>query len=410
MRSRAFLVLCFSVLSASIGINMVTPILPLVARDLGAEGVWLGLAFSAIAISLAISTIPIGRLSDRWGRRPFMIAGFLIYGSCSLGYIFATSFEVILVARFIAGFGAAGTFPIAMAYVGDLAPRDREGTYMGTFNVATFLGFGAGPLLGGVLRDAAGNDAAFVAMGSILFASAVLVFLLLPPRPPQPDGLADAEARGARVPLWVVLRDRMVRALAIFAFTQHLAMGAAFAFLALLMDENYGASAAMIGVAFAARTWSNGFSSPFFGRLADRFDRVRLVTLGLVAAAIPTFVIGDAPSLGVVLILFLAAGLAEGLAWPAQSAILVDRGRTYGMGTLQGISQTFGPAGLLVGSIVAGVIADVSDLATVFRFAGIMLAAGALLFFFLARSAAPLPADPVGEPVEAAGPEGARTV
>ena len=105
MRNRAFIVLALSVFSSTLGIGMVSPILPLVAKDLGATGAWLGLSFSAFAISQGVTTLWFGRLSDRWGRRPFILAGFLVYGVSAIGYATAVGFEQIIAARFIAGFG-----------------------------------------------------------------------------------------------------------------------------------------------------------------------------------------------------------------------------------------------------------------------------------------------------------------
>jgi len=170
---------------------MVSPILTLVAKDLGATGAFLGLSFSAFAISQGVSTLLFGRLSDRWGRRPLIVAGFLVYGASAVGYATAAGFEQIIAARFIGGFGTAAVFPIAMAYIGEMADEGREGTWMGTFNMANFVGFGVGPLIGGVIRDLAGADAAFWTMSGILLGTALLVFFLLPDKPPLIAGPLD---------------------------------------------------------------------------------------------------------------------------------------------------------------------------------------------------------------------------
>ncbi len=170
---------------------MVSPILTLVAKDLGATGAFLGLSFSAFAISQGVSTLLFGRLSDRWGRRPLIVAGFLVYGASAVGYATAAGFEQIIAARFIGGFVTAAVFPIAMAYIGEMADEGREGTWMGTFNMANFVGFGVGPLIGGVIRDLAGADAAFWTMSGILLGTALLVFFLLPDKPPLIAGPLD---------------------------------------------------------------------------------------------------------------------------------------------------------------------------------------------------------------------------
>ena len=67
----------------------------------------------------------------------------------SFGFIFATDFIMLLSVRILQGFCSAMIVPIAQAYVGEITPPDKEGSYMGQFNVAIFFGFGFGPLLGG---------------------------------------------------------------------------------------------------------------------------------------------------------------------------------------------------------------------------------------------------------------------
>ena len=398
MRNRAFIVLALSVFSSTLGIGMVSPILPLVAKDLGATGAWLGLSFSAFAISQGGSTLLFGRLSDSWGRRPFIVVGFLVYGISAVGYVTAAGFEQIIAARFIAGFGTAAVFPIAMAYIGEMADEGREGTWMGSFNVANFVGFGAGPLIGGVIRDVAGADAAFWAMAAILFGTALIVFLLLPakpplfagrPRRPEDDDESVAQPRRVSAPIRRILADPTIRGVMVFNWADNVAFGAAFGFLAVYMDEKLGATAVMIGIVLTLRTWVNGLLAPIFGRAADRFDRVRLASVGLIAGGIASFFVPDMDAVWALTALFVITGLSEGVAWPAVSAMTIDKGRIYGMGGLMGLRETAMAVGLLTGSLVGGLLAEAFTLGIVFRLSGLTMIAGALTFAFLARDYVP---------------------
>ena len=69
MLSRPFVALFVSVFVATMGISMVSPLLPVYAKDLGASGVWLGLTFSIFAVVQAVVGPFAGRLSDRYGTR-----------------------------------------------------------------------------------------------------------------------------------------------------------------------------------------------------------------------------------------------------------------------------------------------------------------------------------------------------
>lgn len=390
---RAFLVLALAIFSSTLGISMVSPILTVVAEDLGARGVWLGLSFSAFAVSQLIATIFIGRASDRWGRRPFIVVGAGIYAVSALGYALAGSFEAIIFWRFIAGFGTASIFTVAMAYLGDISPRGREGTYAGMFNVANFIGFGTGPLITGSVRETLGTDAAFWTMFALLGGTAVMVALLLPKSPRFQRTAGDSSQPSVRVrpsvPIRVALRDNRVRAVLAFNMADNVAFGAAFGFLALFMEQELAAGAFMVGIVFATRTWANGLLGPLIGLAADRYDRGKMIVAGITVAAIATFFIPASPNVWVLLVVFLVSGLGEGLGWPAASAIMVDKGRRYGMGALMGLRDTAMALGMLLGSLLGGVLADTLELAAAFQFSGAVMLVGAVVVVFFLRRGDP---------------------
>ncbi|MBN9492673.1 MFS transporter [bacterium] len=100
MRSRPFIALYIAVLVATMGISMVSPLLPVYAKDLGANGVWLGLTFSVFAIVQTFVGPFAGRLSDKFGRKPFIILGLAIYIIAAVGYLTAENFYQVIGRRY----------------------------------------------------------------------------------------------------------------------------------------------------------------------------------------------------------------------------------------------------------------------------------------------------------------------
>src|SRR3546814_3069597 len=127
MVSRAFLLLFFSVLVASMGISMVSPILPVYAEDLGATGIWIGLTFSSFAVTQTIVSPFAGRWSDRHGRKPFILLGLFCYLVAALGYLTADTFVQVLAFRAFSGCGTSLIFAVGQAYIGDIVPTGHEG-------------------------------------------------------------------------------------------------------------------------------------------------------------------------------------------------------------------------------------------------------------------------------------------
>jgi MFS family permease len=408
MLSRSFIVLWVAMAVAVAGIAMVSPLLPVFVREeLNGPEFAVALSFSAIAITQIMTSPVVGRYADRFGSKPFIVVGFLIYGAGGLGFIIASSWEMVIFFRAISGIGAASMFPTAMAYVGRLAPPGHEGRYMGAFSISWIAGFGIGPLFGGTIRDFVSSDAAFATMSLMLFAVGAATFLLLPSRPrgSEDGGLhGEEEALDPGLSLTQVLRRPIVHAAIGGQIIVSIGWGAGFTFIAVYVVSEDGLatdSATFAGVLLASRAMLTATAQLFTGPLADRASRVLLSVVGFSIAGLAQFFVPDIPGTVIdltifggelvivpwLLLLFLVVGLGEAIEFPAQQAIFVDAGRAVGMGTIMGITQTAGGVGFLAGSLIGALVVEVWGLESVFRYAGLAMIFGGVMFFLLMRRA-----------------------
>ena len=105
-------------------------------------------------------------------------------------------------------------------FIGDIAPKGREGTYMGYFYVAFFLGFGIGPLIGGFVSNYFGIKNAFYTMGGFNFISFVLAFMFLP------KAEVYRQRNNAHISYTTMIRrSKIIKGLFTFRFTNALARG-----------------------------------------------------------------------------------------------------------------------------------------------------------------------------------------
>lgn len=382
MRSRPFIVLYAAVFVATMGISMVSPLLPVYAERLGATGIWIGLTFSIFAVTQTIFGPFAGRWSDRWGRKPFIVAGLLLYFVAALGYLTATTFWHVLAFRALSGTGTSLIFSVARAYIGDLVPPRHEGRWFGVFATADIIGFGVGPVLAGAIRQVWGFDAVFIGMAALMASSATIVAVLLPAR---------ARRRGAPVALRstdlrfrAALGDRLVLALTLTMGLTSLSFGATFSFLAVRL-EDLGASPAIIGAAFGAESLASAVMQPFAGHLADRLERRLLLAVGLAASAAMLFALCATTHVGAIIALMLLMGAGGSISVVAGSAMQVVAGRRVGMGTVLGLGSAGNGAGVVIGSVAGGVMVDLFGLPWAFAFGGACVAAGIPLFLWLAR-------------------------
>jgi len=128
--------------------------------------------FAAAVMANVALQVPIGRASDRYGRRPFIVAGFAVLIPAVLAQGYVTTPAAMFAARFVQGVAVALVFAPALALAGDLTGDRGSGTTLSVLTMAFGLGVALGPLAAGVLYNVGGFAAPFV-FGAVLAALAL---------------------------------------------------------------------------------------------------------------------------------------------------------------------------------------------------------------------------------------------
>jgi EmrB/QacA subfamily drug resistance transporter len=182
-------------LLAALNQTIVATALPRIAGDLGglSHYTWV---FAAYMLAATVTGPIYGRLSDAYGRRPFLVAGILFFMAGSVVGGTADSMTQVIAARAIQGLGAGALIPLAMAVIGDLVPPSDRGRWQGltgaVFGVASVLG----PFSGGWIADHTDWRWVFLVSLPVGFvALAVVIFTLR--IPPHPDRATQIDYSGA---------------------------------------------------------------------------------------------------------------------------------------------------------------------------------------------------------------------
>lgn len=139
-----------------------------------------GLQFSAAILANTFSQTPIGRLSDRRGRKSIILLGFLILIPSITIQGFVTTSLQMLVARIVQGISVALVFAPSLALAGELADDKNSGLYLSTLTGSFGLGIAVAPTAAGVLYSIGGFSTPFVYSGIAAIFGLILVFLLVP--------------------------------------------------------------------------------------------------------------------------------------------------------------------------------------------------------------------------------------
>jgi MFS family permease len=366
-RKKIFFVLFISLFSCMLGVGIIIPILPLYAETLGATGLWLGAIFAAFPLARSISMPLIGRFSDRMGRKRFITSGLLVYTLSSVGYIHATSTIELILIRVIQGFSSAMIIPIAMAFIADISPPDREGSYMGTFTIALFLGFGCGPILGGLTKDLFSMQADFLIMGGLCLLAFFLVLIYLPR-----SSSIQKNHPPLDIPFTTILQSRSIAAICFYRFSNAFCRGSIMTFLPLYAHNSLHLNGSQIGVVIASSILLTAFLQLPSGKLADTVNRKMLVIAGsLLYFSIVPFIPYTVNFIQL-LSLNIVLGFLGALSLPAASALTVTEGKNFGMGSTMAIFNVAMSVGLAIGPLTSGMILDLFGLSGVFYFCTIL--------------------------------------
>jgi MFS family permease len=134
-----------------------------------------GVQFAAVVLANVALQVPVGEASDRYGRRPFIVAGFVVLVPAVLAQGYVTTPLSMLAARLLQGVAVALVFAPSLALAGDLADG-RSGSVLSVLTAAFGLGVALGPTASGVLFEAGGFAAPFVFGGAIAVVALALVY------------------------------------------------------------------------------------------------------------------------------------------------------------------------------------------------------------------------------------------
>ncbi len=375
-----------------VGFGMVIPILPIYAQTAPffANPFEIGLVVSIYSWMQFVFSPILGRLSDRYGRRPVLFVSLL--GS-AVGYVvlgLANTLFLVFVGRIISGI-TGGNISAAQAYIADVTTKENRAKGMALFGAAFGLGFVLGPAIGGITSKYGVHVPFFIAAVLSLVAGAA-VYLVLPETRRIHAEVADAEPVGRITELLGTLRERKFGTISLTYFLLVTAFSIMTYAFVLFTAFRFNYSAEQNGYLFAFIGLTAVFGQGvLFAPLVKRFGETWLAAFGclLMAASFilipfitPTFA-GVGGLLGVCIMLAFANSLAS----PSLTSLASKVTHDHKQGSALGILQSGGSLARAIGPTIGGLLlsnaANTMDGNTLYR--TFFTAAAIMLFaFFIA--------------------------
>jgi len=371
-RRAAFAGVFGATLVAFLAIGAVLPILPrYVKGPLDGGDIAVGFVTGAFAIAAIVGRPIGGRLADRHGRKPIVLAGMLICTVAATLYYLPFGVAGIVFARLVLGLGDGWVYTASATWIVDLAPEERRGQAIGMFGMAIWGGLSIGPLFGELLLAIGSYEAVWAFAAVIPLVSAAIVTRLPEAARPE-EGTAvvprAGDERRSWLPSGVVLPGTAL-------LLGNVGYAAFAGFVVLHLDhEGIGHGAAAF-VAFAVAVVVGRL---FLGGIPDRYGP-RPASLGAGALeATGLTLVAVAHSAPIAFAGAVVMGFGFSLLFPALALVAISGQPPERRGAVLGVFTAFFDVGVGVGGPLAGVIASASGYPAAFLVAAgcAVLAAG----------------------------------
>jgi DHA1 family bicyclomycin/chloramphenicol resistance-like MFS transporter len=182
--------------SGTLAMHIFVPALPAAGRDLGASVGSMQMTMSVYILGLAVGQLAYGPLSDRFGRRPVLMAGLVLYAIAGLAAALVPDVNSLIVARLLQALGGCAGLVIGRAIVRDTALPQDAARRLALMNLMVVVGPGAAPLLGGALASSLGWRSIFVALAMLGIVNLLCSWRLLhESKAPAPTTAGSSLAR-----------------------------------------------------------------------------------------------------------------------------------------------------------------------------------------------------------------------
>jgi DHA1 family multidrug resistance protein-like MFS transporter len=322
----------------NLGGGIIAPVLPLYARSLGADYRDLGLIGAAYGIAFAGLTIPLGRASDRFGRRTLLLVAALSMAVATVCYLAARGVLGLILGKLLEAVGWAAFWPALEAWVAEQFGT-QAGTAMGVVSGSYATAFVLGTSAAGFVMESAGLRAPFVIyLGTALGALGLLLAMPIHRMAREPEGAGRAGRPPARAKDDGAARRNRILAYGT-GFVYVFGLGAVFSFLPAYASDR-GFTPHAVGLLLGAY-WSGRVVASFTtGRLSDRWGRRAILVPALLGSAIGAALVAAPLGAAVLVLGTLILGLTAGACAPACIGLIADHTVSENRGFAMGLFES----------------------------------------------------------------------
>jgi MFS family permease len=350
---------------------MLYPTLPLFIKQMGGNEAQIGLSMGAFMLTSVMVRPIVGGLLDRYGRRPFIVGGLLLFILAMYLYNWIGGIAVFMGLRILHGMSWAVSTTAISTAVTDMIPSARRGEGLGWFSTSMTLAMAFGPLVGIWVIQYLSYHALFLFAVVLSAVALLLTFGAKMPFRPQ---------SGARR---IELFEKPVLPISISVFFMFIAYGGITTFVPLFADSIKVNS----GAFFLAYAATLALSRPLSGKLSDRYGETFVIVPALVITILALISLSFSSGLFGVLASAVLYGIGFGSATPALQSAAIRLARPDRIGVANASLATANDLGIGLGAIMLGWVSQYTSYPFLFAVSAVSVAFSLLVFiFFVKRS------------------------
>ena len=389
-QNRVLFWICVLIGVNQLGFGSVVPVTPLYAHEFGVPQSAIGLTIAIYGLARFLLNVPGGQRADRYGRRTTLALGGLLTVVGNVLCALAPGYLTFLLARFVAGAGAALVITGSQIVLADISTPERRGRMMATYTGTFIFAVGAGPVPGGFLAEYVDLTAPFWFFALLALGTTIVAWF----RVPETRGLRDGSAGpgGAAGPapsflkqLRIMTADRGFMLVCLISFGQAFARtGGLFSLIPILGKERLELSADQIGLGLGLISIVGLVLAYPSGALADRFGRKAVIVPANLLTGVSFVLFLLAPSYAWFLVASFAWATATGFGGAAPGAYAADRAPA-GMNAIAMSSyRMLSDVGYVAGPLMLGVVADLAGMNAALWGTAVLMVAVSLAFAYFA--------------------------
>ncbi len=378
-RWRILIWMCLLITANQLGFGAIVPVVPLFAEQFGVSQSAIGLTIGIYGLARFLVNVPSARIADRYGRRNALAIGGVITVVGTAMSALAPGYGAFLVARFIAGAGAAFVLTAGQIVLADISTNQNRGRVMSIYQGVFLVSVGAGAFPGGWLAENISLASAFWVATVLAGLVSTLAWFFVPEtrelsRAAVSKALNGAAPLSSRGQLAAVMAAPGFLLISLVGFATVAARtGALFNVIPVFAEEEIGLGADQIGIGIGMVSLIGLIFVYPSGLLVDRFGRKAVIVPSTIFSSAGMLLFGMATTFEFYLFASVVWSTASGISGATPAAYAADIAPPGMAASAMGAFRAISDSGYVVGPLVLGALADATTSVVALRVIAITL-------------------------------------